>query len=112
MNSNIVETFREYINSRLNCYKMTKANLPVRAELVNACEYLEKFVGGNGWISVSDDNPTTNDYVFVLLHGKFPALGKYDNEIWEVQALGSQYLNLVDGSCVTHWKPAPQLPKE
>lgn len=66
----------------------------------------------NGWISVDDDNPTTSDYVFVLLHGRFPALGKYSNDIWEAQALGSQVLNLVDGARVTHWLPSPQPPKE
>lgn len=65
----------------------------------------------NGWISV-DDPPTTDDFVFVLLHGVFPALGKYSNKMWEAQPLGASYMNLVDGARVTHWLPSPQPPEE
>lgn len=66
----------------------------------------------NGWISVDDDNPTTDDFVFVLLLGKFPALGKYINNVWHAQALGSSYVNDMDGHRVTHWQPLSPLPEE
>lgn len=66
----------------------------------------------NAWISVADDNPTTSDFVFVLLHDRLPALGKYSNEMWEAQSLGTSDINLLDGTRVTHWLPIPQPPKE
>lgn len=66
MSSSLVESFREYIISRMNCYKMTKANLPVRAELANACEYLEELIENDGWISVDDDLPNHNDFCKVI----------------------------------------------
>lgn len=66
MGSNIAEAFREYIISRLDCYKMTKANLPVRAELVNACEHLEELIENNGWISVDDGLPTPEQEINYL----------------------------------------------
>lgn len=83
-------------------------------ETIQVLNHLQEFADGLGddWISIDDDTPTTDDFVFVLLHGRFPALGKYSNDIWEAQALGSQVLNLVDGARVTHWLPKPQLPKE
>ena len=66
MSSSIVESFREYIISRINCYKMTKANLPVRAELANACEHLEELIENNGWISVDDELPSPEQEINYL----------------------------------------------
>lgn len=84
---------------------------PYVYDTVNAIIKVYESKNNHGWISI-DDPPTTSDFVFVLLHGRFPALGKYSNDIWEAQALGSQVLNLVDGTRVTHWLPSPQPPEE
>lgn len=125
MSSSLVESFREYIISRMNCYKMTKANLPVRAELANACEYLEELIENDGWISVDDDLPTNGSVCFVLREkidvSKFPSyipvpihlMNSYycriDKTIYK-----DDHFTCDENSRekVTHWVLAPKEPQE
>lgn len=130
MSSNIVESFREYVIGRMNCYKMTKANLPVRAELANVCEHLKELIENNGWISVQKlptiDRPVllsnnldySGDIVIARLRLKKQLPHSLqifvdDGGYFEVQGMPKNTLSSIAlPSDFTHWQYLPELPKE
>lgn len=125
MNSNIVESFREYIISRINCYKMTKANLPVRAELANACEHLKELIKNNDWISVDVSLPHPID-LNIDCRNHRNRLQVYYTDVYgvemvdyawfvynsEIEDVGFELCTTGGIVQPTHWQPLPNPPKE
>lgn len=108
----LMQSARENFDENCNDFNAGMAMLMALVKKYFCDDFDISIRDNNGWISVEDDNPTTNDFVFVLRFGKFPALGKYINNVWHAQALGSHYVNNMDGYHVTHWQPIPESPKE
>lgn len=83
---------------------MTKTNLPVRAELANACEHLEKLVKSDGWIRVEDDLPDDDkeDYLVYSIHTK----------VYEKVNLSQLKQMIANSAKITHWRLLPSTPEE
>ncbi len=61
----------------------------------------------NGWISVKDKLPLTEEEVLIYTSFDFCDVGRYKNGVW-----GSEFINEYEDGTVTHWQPLPKPPKE
>lgn len=118
MNDKLVK-INEKILSKINAYSITKANMPVRAELADIHSMIKEAIisHNNGWISVKDELPVDMGFVLLLEADGDIIIGQYyfeqspflaDTEYY--QSINYQWLADLDE--ITHWQPLPQPPKE
>lgn len=113
MNDKLVK-INEKILSKINAYSMTKANMPVRAELADIHSMIKEAIisHNNGWISIKDELP--DDKAEVLAYRNSPVCGDliYHCIFKDSKFLEKTSFLLAGKGGITHWQPLPKLPKE
>ena len=94
---NKTKLIKSYILKKLKSYKLTKANLPIRAELADIAVFVDEVAASstNSWIDVEKHLPSES--VVLTYHT--------DGSIRVTDLSGDEYEH-----AITHWQPLPQAP--
>lgn len=98
---------------KINAYSMTKANMPVRAELADIHSMIKEAIisHNSGWISVDDELPKQNGFYLVCYDREFND-GFYLKKIDVVDFCKPINRFSFYHDFITHWQYLPQPPKE
>lgn len=122
----VIGIIKQHIQETISSYKMTKANLPVRAELANVGLLIDKLNKNNGWISTDCDSLKEYANKCILIYTKSGCIKKamysvddspftddngkeYAYSHWFSDEFGDFMWEFDE---VDFWQPLPKPPKE